>query len=71
MIGKNYLAALGTIFIFLGGTLIKAARPTTRILKEGEVKIEKPKKFWLIFGGIVCFLLGIALIAKSIINIYN
>ncbi len=71
MKGINYRAAYGTILIFLGWILIRASRQRTTILKEGEIKIEKPKKFWLILGGIVSILLGMALIAKAIMNIYH
>jgi hypothetical protein len=73
MRGIKFLAGLGTIFVFAGIYCFKAAfhkqtfKEDRRNLHSAPVK--NYGKGFLIFFGIVCFLLGILLILKSVSKI--
>jgi len=68
MRGINFLAGLGTIFIFIGIFCFKALF-YKKTYKE-EMKISTPiknsRKVLLILVGIVCVALGLSLILKAL-----
>lgn len=70
--GINYLAALGTILIFIGIFCFRAAF-SRQSQKESShsVPLKNSNKVVLISAGVICFALGILLILKAVKNILN
>ncbi|MES1226101.1 MAG: hypothetical protein ABUT20_62070 [Bacteroidota bacterium] len=70
MIGINYLAAFGTIFIFTGIYCFKAAfhKQTfkEKMTKANYGPVKNYNKGFFILSGTVCFLLGAILILKAL-----
>jgi hypothetical protein len=70
MRGINFLAGLGTIFIFAGVFCCKAAfgkktfKENTMMVKDAPGK--KYDKVLLLFFGSLCLILGVLLIVKSL-----
>ncbi|MBK8553262.1 MAG: hypothetical protein IPL53_20250 [Ignavibacteria bacterium] len=69
MRGINYLAGLGTIFIFIGIFCFKALFPK-KIYRENMesanyTPVKQSGKVFLIISGFVCIALGFLLILKS------
>ncbi len=67
MRGINYLAALGTIFIFGGVYCFKALFPK-KVYKEETVvskPLQNPHKLLLILSGTVLIALGVCLVLKG------
>ena len=67
MRGINYLAGLGTIFIFIGIFCFKALvyKKTFREETEISAPLKKSRKVLLIVVGIVCGVIGVSLILRS------
>jgi len=68
MRGINFLAALGTIFIFIGIFCFKALFYQKTFKEETEVSapVKNSQKVLLILGGIVCIALGLSLILRAL-----
>ena len=68
MRGINFLAGLGTIFIFIGIFCFKALFYKKLFKEETEIStpIKNSRKVLLIFVGIVCVALGLSLILKAL-----
>ena len=68
MRGINYLAGLGTVFIFIGIYCFKALvyKKTFREETEISTPLKKTRKVLLILIGIVCVAIGLSLILKSL-----
>jgi hypothetical protein len=70
MRGINFLAGLGTIFIFIGIYCFKALfqkkMPREEMEKVNYTPIKNSEKALLIFLGCVCVVLGLGLILKSL-----
>jgi len=69
MKGTNYLAAFGTVFLFIGFYCIKASFQKKNSTHSNEMK--PSTKGLLIVGGILSIALGIFLIAKAVSYIYR
>jgi len=67
MRGINYLAGLGTIFIFIGIYCFKALvyKKTFREETEISTPVKKSRKALLIVVGIICVAIGVLLILRS------
>lgn len=61
MWGKNYLAAFGTIFIFIGIFCLKSVFDKKHYGGEpgSERSVTKTKNVWIVFVGIIAIVLGI------------
>ena len=68
MRGINYLAGLGTLFIFLGIICFKATIYKKIYKEETEVStpLKKSQKALLILGGTICVAIGVSLILKAL-----
>ena len=68
MRGINFLAGLGTIFIFIGIFCFKALFEKKTLKEETVVStpLKKNQKVLLILVGGVCVVLGVSLILKSL-----
>lgn len=68
MRGINYLAGLGTIFIFIGIFCFKALYYKKTFKEETEIStpVKKSRKILLILAGIVCVALGLSLILRAL-----
>ena len=69
MRGINFLAGLGTIFIFIGIFCFKASLVYKKVYREETVistPLKKSQKVLLIVVGIVCVAIGLSLILKSL-----
>jgi formate hydrogenlyase subunit 3/multisubunit Na+/H+ antiporter MnhD subunit len=67
MRGINFLAGLGTIFIFIGIFFFKALFYKKAFKEQTEIytPVKKSRKVPVILIGIVCVALGLALILKA------
>ena len=68
MRGINYLAGLGTIFIFIGIFCFKALVYKKTFKEETEIStpLKKSRKVLLTFAGIVCVAFGLSLILRAL-----
>jgi glucan phosphoethanolaminetransferase (alkaline phosphatase superfamily) len=69
MRGINYLAGLGTILLFIGVYSFKAAfykRTFKEETEKADVPVKNYGKVLLIFFSIICLVLGLLLISKSL-----
>ena len=68
MRGINFLAGLGTIFIFIGIYCFKALVYKKVFREETEVStpLKKSHKVLLIVVGIVCVAIGVSLILRAL-----
>jgi len=68
MRGINFLAGLGTIFIFIGIFCFKALVYKKTFKEETEIStpVKKSRKVLLILIGIVCVALGLSLILRAL-----
>jgi hypothetical protein len=69
MRGINFLAGLGTIFVFIGIFCFKALFPKKIFREDMEMTnytpVKKSGKVFLIFSGCLCSIFGFLLILKS------
>ena len=67
MRGINYIAGLGTILLFISAYSFKAAFNKRAFKEEKEnVPVKNSSKVFLIFFSIICLVLGLFLISKSL-----
>jgi formate hydrogenlyase subunit 3/multisubunit Na+/H+ antiporter MnhD subunit len=68
MRGINFLAGLGTIFIFIGIFCFKALVYKKTFKEETEIStpVKKSRKVLLILIGIVCVAFGLSLILRAL-----
>ena len=68
MRGINFLAGLGTIFIFIGIFCFKALVYKKTIREETEISTpaKNSRKVLIIVVGIVCVVIGLSLILRSL-----
>ena len=68
MRGINYLAGLGTIFIFIGIYCFKALVYKKVFREEIEIStpLKKSTKLLLVVAGIVCVAIGLSLILRAL-----
>ena len=68
MRGINYLAGLGTIFIFIGIFCFKALFYKKTFKEETEIStpIKNSRKVLLILAGILCVALGVSMILRAL-----
>lgn len=65
--GIDYIAAFGTVFIFIGIFCIRAAFYKRKFKEETHgVPVKQGNKALLLSAGVICFAVGILLILKSL-----
>ncbi len=72
MRGVNYLAGIGTVFVFIGIFCFKAIFHKSKVKGYTQPKeISKTNKIILFISGLVSVATGLLLIIKAVIDIYN
>ena len=68
MRGINYLAALGTLFLFAGIFCFKALNDKKTFKEETDIHVplKNSQKRTLILAGFICMVIGLLLILKAL-----
>lgn len=64
--GINYIAGLGTVFVFIGIFCFRATFLNVKSKEGYDVPVKNSTKVMLLLSGVICFALGILLILKSL-----